>query len=98
LTAAARSVSLQVGKESKEAAVNEKEAFREMAEETLGLAVSVFTIYSEDPQIARELLDEADPMAIDQALHFLCLLLSRYMTPEQVRAEMDALIVRGLRD
>ena len=81
-----------------------EEAFRQKAEESLGLAVSMFTLTSEDGGdaderfgIARSLVTEhSDPRIAGNALSFVCRLLSRYMTPAEVLAAKNDLIERTI--
>lgn len=80
-----------------------EDAFRNVADETLGLAVSVFTLCYENVQqgggslgITREIVNEHDADTVGLALAFICTLLATYTTPERVKNEKDALVRRAL--
>lgn len=76
---------------------------RQFADDTLGLAVSLYTLAADTPgehpdrlTLARDLLSGADPANAALAVLFLCNLLSRHMTAQEVRAEADSIIERAV--
>jgi hypothetical protein len=81
----------------------DEQILRQVAGSSLGLAVSLVTLAAEDVEelsdgttISRQLIaEEEDPRYLGQALSFVCTLLVRHMTPEEVRTEADAVIERA---
>jgi hypothetical protein len=78
--------------------VDYEQNLRQLVDDSLGLAVSVFTLCAEDSDelsdsiaLCHQLTAErVDTRYLAQALCFVCSLLARYMTPEELRWVADA--------